>query len=389
MNIQNESHESIVARIREDTIIIESRAEFERLIEQSPERASLHRAYADFLLSRGDHPQAVMAYERATTLYLGTGRSLQAIVATILAWSITKPTHDQGRLFHAAVQSAITAETPLQNFFAALSYPELVAVMLRLVRLKYPANFAVKNFGDKADELFFIVSGTLKETTYLSTGTDESDRQASVRQLFDNDIFGDIYPLAMDSTSRSDVESLSHVELVKINRQVLQSLCQKHPRVELLLAKLHKDPDETQDGRVWSSVRRFVRHEIPTKVDLTIFPGKEDDPPVKTAGFTRDISLGGACVDLGEMRWSTPVEAFKNARVNIEIKLPNAGVTLKLGGAIVWVSKDAENTKTSILVGIQFDPLSDSDRNALEAYCSGGDAEQNLLWNLWDDYMKS
>ncbi|MBW2634251.1 MAG: PilZ domain-containing protein [Deltaproteobacteria bacterium] len=122
---------------------------------------------------------------------------------------------------------------------------------------------------------------------------------------------------------------------------------------------------------------------------MTIFPGKEDDPPVKTAGFTRDISLGGACVDLGEMRWSTPVEAFKNARVNIEIKLPNAGVTLKLGGAIVWVSKDAENTKTSILVGIQFDPLSDSDRNALEAYCSGGDAEQNLLWNLWDDYMKS
>ena len=289
MNIQNESHDSMVARIREGTLLLNSSEEYEHLLEQYPKIASLRRAYGDFLKQKGDQLNAIQAYERAAELYLETGRSLQAIVATILAWSITKPTHDQGRIFHAAVQAAIKAETPLQSFFAALTYPELVSVMLRLVRLQYPANYAIKNFGDNADELFFIVAGDLKETTYLSTGEDESDHLASVRHLSENDIIGDVYPLSVESTSRSDVESLSHVELVKINRQVLQQLCRKHPRVELLLAKLHKDPNETQDGRVWSSVRRYVRHEIPTKVNLVISPERKLVPPPSARMVSRGI----------------------------------------------------------------------------------------------------
>ena len=388
MNIQNESQESMVARIREETLLLSSREEYERLLERHPKKASLHRALGDFLAKEGDQPAAVKTYERASELYLETGRSLQAIVATILAWSAVKPTHDQGRIFHAAVQAAKKAETPLQNFFADLSYPELVAFMLRLVRIQYPSNFAVKNFGDTADELFFIVSGNLKETTYLSAGEDESDHRASVRQLSENDIFGDVYPLAVESTSRSDVETLTHVELVKITRQVLLQLCRKHPRIELLLAKLHKDPNESHDGRVWSSVRRFVRHEIPTKVNLTISPKTVDGPSIHADGFTKDISLGGACIDLGEKRLPVPMEALQNAGVKLTIKMPSIDRTLEIDGTIVWKFKAGDGDGAGTLVGVQFGMLSNTDRNALETYCSGGDAEQNLLWNLWDDFVK-
>jgi hypothetical protein len=388
LNIQNESHESMVARVREGTLLLSSSEEYERLLELYPKRASLRRAYGDFLKQQGDHLNAIQAYEQAAEFFLEAGRSLQAIVATILAWSITKPTHDQGRIFHSAIQAAIKAETPLQSFFAALSYPELVSVMLRLVRLQYPANFAIKKFGAKADELFFIVAGDLKETTYLSTGEDESDHLASVRHLSENDIFGDVYPLTVENTSRSDVESLSHVELVKINRQVLQQLCRKHPRVELLLANLHKDPNETQDGRVWSSVRRSVRHEIPTKVNLVISPEREGAPPIHKDGFTRDLSLGGACIDLGEKGLPIPVGELKNAGVDVTIKLPRIDQTLEIDGTIVWSLKTKEDAGASTLVGVQFGLLNDADKNALEKYCSGGDGEQNLLWNLWDDFVK-
>lgn len=388
MNIQNESQESMVARIREGNLLLNSREEYEGLLERYPQRASLYRALADFLVIQGDESDAIKIYQQAAELYLETGRSLQAIVATILSWSLLKPTHEQGRVFHAAIQAAIKPETPLQSFFAALSYPELVAVMLRLVRIQYPANHAIKNFGDTADELFFIVAGNLKETTYLSTGGDESDHKASVRQLTENDIFGDVYPLTTENTSRSDVESLTHVELVKITVSVLQQLCRKHPRVELLLAKLHKDPSESKDGRMWSSVRRHVRHEIPTKVNLTISPRTGNIPPIQAEGFTRDISLGGACVDLGEKRLPIPIESLENADLTITIKLLSLDQTLSLHGTIVWSRTIGEGGGAIILVGIKYDRLSDADRNTLEAYCSGGDAEQNLLWNLWDDFVK-
>ena len=388
MNIQNESYESMVARIREGTLLLNSREEYEGLLERYPQKASLHRALADFLVIQGDQSDAIKNYQQAAELYLGTDRSLQAIVATILSWSLVKPTHKQGRVFHAAIQAAIKPETPLQSFFAALSYPELVAVMLRLVRVQYPANHAIKKFGDIADELFFIVAGDLKETTYLSEGGNLSDHKASVRQLSENDIFGDVYPLITESTSRSDVESLTHVELVKITRNVLQLLCRKHPRVELLLAKLHKDPSESKDGRVWSSVRRFVRHEIPTKVDLTISPKTGSAAPIRAEGFTRDISLGGACVDLGHKRLPIPVEALENASLKVLMKLPSLGQTLEIAGTIVWIRKIGEGGEAFTLVGVKFGQLGDGDRNTLEAYCSGGDAEQNLLWNLWDDFVK-
>lgn len=388
MNIQNESHESMIARIREGTLLLNNREEYERLLDLYPQKASLHRALADFLARQGDQPNAIKTYEKASELYLETGRSLQAIVATILAWSIVKPTHEQGRVFHAAVQDAIKAETPLQSFFAALSYPELVAVMLRLMRIQYSANYAINHFGDSADELFFIVSGNLKETTYVATGEDESNHQASVRQLSENDIFGDVYPLAVESASRSDVETLTHVELVKISRTVLQQLCRKFPRVELLLANLHKDPGETKDGRVWSSVRRFVRYEIPTKVSVAISPIRENTPIIKAVGFTRDISLGGACIDLGERHLPIPVEALKGAGIKVTIKLPSIDQTLELNGTIVWSSASANNERVGTSVGVQFGLVSNAERNILEAYCSGGDAEQNLLWNLWDDFVK-
>ena len=388
MNNQNESHESMVARIREGTLFLNSREEYERLLKHDPHRASLHRALADFLSKEGNSSEAVKSYSRAAKIFLETRRSLQAIVSTILSWSLSKPSHEQGRAFHAAVQKAFKPETPLQSFFAALTYPELVAVMLRLVRVQYPANFAINHFGKPADELFFIVSGNLKETTYLSTGGEESDHQASIRHLSENDIFGDVYPLTGDNISRSDVETRTHVELVKIAKNVLQQLCRKHPRVELLLAKLHKDPSESRDGRVWSSVRRHVRHEIPTKVSLTISPPGEYGSPIRADGFTRDISLGGACVALENKRLPIPMQTLENADLKIIIKLPALDEPLEIDGTIVWSSKIEREGKTEILIGIKFDSLKEDYRNALEAYCSGGDAEQNLLWNLWDDFVK-
>jgi len=387
LNNQRKIYEGIVARISEGSILIETREEYENLLNLFPERASLHRAYGDFLILQNDPENAIKAYDQAADVYIDSGRTLQAIVAKILAWSIVKPTHQQGRLFHAAVRDAISSESPLQNFFADLTYPELIAVMLRLTRIRIPANHAVKNFGESGDEIYFVVSGKIKETTYLSSKDEESDLQASVRQLADNDIFGDAFPLDRENTARSDVESLSHAELVKIEKNVLKQLCRKHPRIELWLANLYKDPGEAHDGRSWVSVRRTVRHEIPINVQVTLYRSDDDPHPVVIEGFTKDISLGGACIDLGEKHWSAPMESLNDTEVTVEISLPNANITMELEGTIVWSTKIMENGSMNILAGVKFKPLDDTDKETLIEYCFGSDAEQNLLWNLWEHYL--
>jgi hypothetical protein len=91
---------------------------------------------------------------------------------------------------------------------------------------------------------------------------------------------------------------------------------------------------------------------------------------------------------LGEDHLPIPIKALKNTSVKITIKLPSLDQTLEVDGTIVWSFKGDSSQGTGILVGIQFALLDDAERNALDAYCSGGDAEQNLLWNLWEDFVK-
>ena len=66
MNIQNESHESTVARIREGILLFNNREEYEGLLELYPKKASLYRAFADFLVKQGERSEAIKTYERAS-----------------------------------------------------------------------------------------------------------------------------------------------------------------------------------------------------------------------------------------------------------------------------------------------------------------------------------
>ena len=45
-----------------------------------------------------------------------------------------------------------------------MHYAELIAVMLRLVRIQYKSGQKIIGVGDSATEVFFVVSGALAET---------------------------------------------------------------------------------------------------------------------------------------------------------------------------------------------------------------------------------
>ena len=105
-------------------------------------------------------------------------------------------------------------------------------------------------------------------------------------------------------------------------------------------------------------------------------------------GFTDDISLGGACIILGATYQTGPSGDMVGRKVKIEMGLPSAAVKLHILGTIVWSKEVSDEGKTSTVVGIKFEEMTDPDRELLEEYCRGSDGEQNLIWSLWESLVK-
>ncbi|NIV99306.1 cyclic nucleotide-binding domain-containing protein, partial [Candidatus Saccharibacteria bacterium] len=79
-----------------------------------------------------------------------------------------------------------------------------------------PAGKVVKEIGDPEDHLFFIVSGRLKDSIYLTLQNERKVFRKPTLTLSENDYFGDIYPFNKEQRSQSYIETLEPVELVKI-----------------------------------------------------------------------------------------------------------------------------------------------------------------------------
>ena len=108
--------------------------------------------------------------------------------------------------------------------------------------------------------------------------------------------------------------------------------------------------------------------------------------PVAFEGMSRDISLGGVCIDLGLKYGSMRTEALLDTKSIVEIKLPT-GENISIPGWVTWSKKLREPGGTSIIVGIKFDPLSNDARDFLKVYCFGYESEESLMWRLWEDYL--
>ena len=388
MNESHDDNRNIVQRIVDGNVIINTVEEFEKVLKLFPDDPRMLRAYGDLLADKESKAAAVEPYRKASELFIENDQSLQAIVAKILEWSIVKPSHSDGRLFHSAISSCRSQESPLQNFFAKMAYPEMVAIMLRLVRVRLPAHYLVIEANDISNEIYFIVSGTLNETTYPEADESGLAPLPTKAILLENDIFGNVLPFDQENVSRSDVETLTRVELVKLSKPVLMSVCKKFPKVELLVSSLHRTPSQAADARSWQRVRRSERHEIPIKINMKILRTEENKPPLILEGFTKDISLGGACIDLGAKYWAVPPSELEDRQVELEINLPNADTTLTLNGEVAWTREIPQAGKSILELGIEFIDLTQENLGLLNQFCIGADGEQNLMWSLWESFVK-
>jgi hypothetical protein len=391
-NIPDDAEQSITQRIVEGNLAIGSADELEEILNIYPDDPQLHRKYADLLAEEGRHERSAMAYHQAAAFFIRQGMTLQAVVAKILQWSIQKANHDQGREFHSLLHTKGARHTPLERFWSAMTYPQLVAVMRRLVRIRVPAEQYVVRCGEQAGDIFFVVSGSLIEK--LSAECEEEALRTGVqidhKLLGHNDIFGDVFPLNGPSYAQRDVQAVADSELVKIAKPVLHEICAKYPYIESSLQLLYKFGNRDRCDRVWQSVRRFLRYGLPTKVELTIEPSRLKGESWKQICVAQDISLGGICADLGSLdsKNGRRQPFFKGRSVRLKLDLPNQNA-LNLMGKIVWHREQIAHKGSNHYVGIRFDPLSNEARDTLDAYCKAGVGEQDLLMSLWDKMVRT
>jgi len=205
----------------------------------------------------------------------------------------------------------------------------MVSVTNRLKRVRLPAGKVFKKIGDIENCLYFIASGTLKETTFIPLNKEEKKHRKAPVYLAAGDIVGDIYPFEEQKISQSYTETITSSELGKISKQGLITICTRYPNVAHSIINLFKD---RQAGMKESSLlaRKSNRHLLPLKMKLKIRPKEAGYPPFILDGFSRDISVGGVCVVL-DAKHKNIISLAKNIKdAGVTIFIPGGGFTLNV-----------------------------------------------------------
>jgi len=157
--------DSVVNRIIDGSITIDSIDEFKELFKAFPNDPRLHRVFADRLLEEKSI-EAAEEYKKAAKLFMGNGMPLQAITSKIFEWRIIKPSEEDGLAFHSTLRECSPQNIETQKFFNRLEYEEMMAFLTQLEPYHYPGNTMIRKFGGEENELCFVVSGALGETYY-------------------------------------------------------------------------------------------------------------------------------------------------------------------------------------------------------------------------------
>ena len=388
MNDQTDKHSSIVRRIIDGSVTIDSVAEFNNLLKTFPSDPWLHKFFGDLLKREKSFYAAADEYGTAAELFIEAGMTLQALASKIFEWRIIKPSYNEDKAFYSSLRESRSKNSGVQNFFIKMTYPEMMAFMSTLVLQHFPAGNMLKRFGDEESDLYFVVSGALEETIYHRLEKGGRIQNKSTKSLVENDFFGEIYPFEKEKVSQSDIETTTRVEFAKIPKSRLMTICREYPNVKILVNSLYQSRSGSDEKRFSSIIRKTVRRQLPTQVNIKIFSDEQGKTPLDFSGFTENISLGGASIVLGANYDTACFGSLVGKQVKVQIYLAIAFVSLSILGTSVWSKEISLEGRKSEMLGIQFEKMTDKDRRLLQGYHYGYEMEQDLIWSLWDSLME-
>jgi CRP-like cAMP-binding protein len=365
---------SIPDHIIDGSIVIDSVEAFKSILKQFPDDAYLLKAYSDFLAKKNLFDLAAKSYSYAATLFVETGKILQAIVSKKLQWRIQSAKKEEVRQFLKLLKKETFNEIPLKVFLNRLTQEEILAVVNCFVRERLAAGTIVKKKGDYEDNLYFVVSGTLKDSLYPSLQEKVRVHRPSDIYLTENQFFGDVYPFDEDRKCESDIETTTQAELVKLSKSALTKLCNKFPNIELGILELCKIRNKSEKSGRFETLRKANRYHVPIDMNLEVYPKASANSTVIVDGYSSDLSVGGICVilDSNNSRIESLVEAFekKANSKKIWIGLPAETMHIKVLGRIAWNHAVILGGKRTLVIGIQFEKMSPRLRGMLFMFAS-------------------
>jgi CRP-like cAMP-binding protein len=374
-------------RAMESSSTMDSTEAFEALLVQTPGDHFLVRAYADFLAGKESFALAAKNYRKAAELFGTAGLVLCAVAAKVMEWKVAKPSRRECRPLYAAIRD-VRSEKPLSDFFCHMAYAELVAVMSRLDPVHLPAGAVIKHPEDEEDFLCFLVSGTVVETISPQAGEGTPVRREYSSQSAEANYFGDVYPLDEDRVSLSQFETVDACEVLRISRSQLTDLCDEHPNVQILLMRLTKAHRLYRQKEGARKFRKAVRFHLQTQVDMKIFGSDPNRGSLVLKGSVQDISLGGACISLGEKYLTGPPSEIIGKSVKVLVNVPKVEVGLNLFGTIAWCREVLREGKTIVIAGVQFKDMTQADLAFLKKHCYVGEEAQDFISYLWESQPK-
>ncbi len=341
------------------------------ILKKFPVKPDLVRIYADLLLKNRMPEAAAKAYGRSAKLYLDTGKLLPAIVSKIAQWQVEMPSDQNVQSFLSELNNSDSETLPLGHFFSKLSIHELKAFCSLFENVRLPSGQVVKQIGDSEDHLFFIVSGQLKDSIYLTLQNQRKVYRKPTMILAENDFFGDIYPFNKEHRSLSYVETLEPVELVRIPKEKLMRICRKYPNIELGIIDLLSIRSMNDSAEPSDEIRKESRHKFTLRLQLEIYPEHSPDLAIRQEGDSEDISIGGMSIVLDSTEaadftaGSSLDKSISNARINVSVLTHT--LLLKISGRVIWRREVVRNGAKTLAIGMQFDEMSPKIRGLLFA----------------------
>ena len=377
---QSIGEKNIPEHIIDGSIVIDSIEAFSSILKQFPNHPSLLKKYADLLFRQELLDLAAKSYGEAARLYIGSGQMLQALVAKKQQWLIKTPSNKEIQLFLSDLEQGNFRMTPPKMLLDKLSPKEMLAILSGFVRVRLFADKIVQKAGDRGTDLYFIVSGTLKDSIFPSLVTKEKVHRKPNIYLSEDDFFGEIYPFKNDQICQSDIKTVTQVELVKISRQKLMKLCREFPNIELALIDLFKIRLGPEESSLPQMARKAERYQLPIKLNLELTSKGSLETPLIIDGYSSDISIGGICVVLngrsehiGNLLDSMPETADNH---QIRVSFPGETMELKVWGNIVWRHQIHFNGSKTLALGIQFEENSPKLRGMLFMFANSLEVPQ-------------
>ena len=341
------------------------------ILKKFPAEPNLVRIYADLLLKYKMHEAAAKAYNRAALIFLNDGKMLPAIVAKISQWHIEMPSDQHVKSFLSELDNNHNRELPIGHFFSKLSIHELKALCSLFENIRLPAGHVLKEIGDPEDHLFFIVSGRLQDSIYLTLQNQRKIFRKPTLTLSENDFFGDIYPFNKEQRSQSYIETLEPVELAKIPREKLMRICRKYPNIELGIIDLLSIRSISNKEAPVDEIRKETRHKFTLSLELEIYPEDDPEQAIYLEGDSEDISIGGMSINIEPTNIREPhtifslKKTFSTSRINVSVITQT--LLLKISGKIAWHREIVHNGTKTLALGMQFDEMSPKIRGLLFA----------------------